>query len=388
MSVTHIDRTNAPDQSDVAPDTGDKSRETFTNRKSILRMAAKFVATLIIVSIAGVSSLMTWQYYVDAPWTRNGAVRVQVANVAPQVAGQIVELRVTDNKYVHQGDVLYVIDPFNYEVAVRSAQANLDQRAADLQVKQAQSVRRAHLTDDATTPEEQQVYAGNAAQAKAAFDEATQQLALAQLDLKRTRVLSPVNGYVTNLLLRVGDYAVTGQSNIAVVDADSFWIDGYFEETKLSQICLGDRAEAKLMSYSTPITGHVETISRGISVGNAEAGTQGLPNVDPIYTWVRLAQRIPVRIAIDNVPPGVPLVSGMTATVSIASSSTTENQGLLGRLGEVFNTPKPRPDCLGAVLQGQPVPEALPAEQEVPSPTASAIEPGLVPGIDQSPRLN
>src|SRR6187402_1947129 len=153
MSVTHIDRTNAPDQSDVAPDTGDKSRETFTNRKSILRMAAKFVATLIIVSIAGVSSLMTWQYYVDAPWTRNGAVRVQVANVAPQVAGQIVELRVTDNKYVHQGDVLYVIDPFNYEVAVRSAQANLDQRAADLQVKQAQSVRRAHLTDDATTPE-------------------------------------------------------------------------------------------------------------------------------------------------------------------------------------------------------------------------------------------
>jgi multidrug resistance efflux pump len=208
----------------------------------------------------------------------------------------------------------------------------VDQLAADLQVKQAQSARRQRLTSDATTPEEQQVYAGSALEAKAAYDSAVQQLTLAQLNLKRTKVTSPVNGYVTNLLLRVGDFATQGASNISVVDSNSFWIDGYFEETKLSQVCLGDQAEAKLMSYPEPLIGHVETITRGISVSNAGAGAQGLPNVDPVYTWVRLAQRIPVRVAIDKVPAGVPLVSGMTATVAIRSAATTDQMSWLGAL--------------------------------------------------------
>ena len=202
-----------------------------------LRAIGKHLSTLVLAVLAVLISLLTWQHYVTAPWTRNGTVRVQVANVAPQISGKIVELRVADNQFVHKGDVLYVIDPFDFDVAVRIGKAAVDQRAADLEVKQAEYARRQHLSDLATTPEEQQIFAGNAVQAKAAFDTASQQLVQAEVNLSRTTVVSPVNGYVTNLLLRVGDYAVTGVSNISVIDSDSFWIDGYFEETKMA----GDR---------------------------------------------------------------------------------------------------------------------------------------------------
>ncbi len=213
--------------------------------------------------------------------------------------------------------LLYVIDPFDFQVALDSKKAELRQKAADLQVKRVQAERREHLTDLATTPEEQQQYAGYATQAQAAFDAAQAEVAQADINLKRTQVRSPVNGHVTNLLLRVGDYAHAGTTNISVIDADSYWVDRYFEETKMAHICIGDRAEAQLMGYRDPIVGRVETVTRGISVSNAAPSIQGLPNVDPVYTWVRLAQRVPVRIHITDVPAGVPLVSGMTATVTI-----------------------------------------------------------------------
>ena len=138
-----------------------------------------------------------------------------------------------------------------------------------------------------------------------------------------------MNGYVTNLLMRVGDYAHAGATNISVIDADSYWIDGYFEETKMAHVCIGDRAEAELMGYRDPIIGRVESVTRGISVSNAAPSTQGLPNVDPVYTWVRLAQRVPVRIRITDVPTGVPLVSGMTATVTIRDAGAQESSAWL-----------------------------------------------------------
>jgi multidrug resistance efflux pump len=248
------------------------------------------LATLAIFLVAVLVSLMVWDQYVIAPWTRDGRVRVQVASVAPRVSGQITQLRVADNQFVHKGDVLYQIEPFDFDVALRLSKALLEQREADSYVKE----RRKRLSDLSTSREQQQVFEGSARQAKAAVDAAREQVAQADINLKRTEVRSPVNGYVTNLLLRVGDYAREGGSNISIVDTDSFWVDGYFEETKLAQVCIGDRAEVKLMGYSTPIIGHVTTITRGVSVSNAAAGAQGLPSVDPVYTWVRLAQRVPV----------------------------------------------------------------------------------------------
>src|SRR5215468_6205293 len=191
------------------PIAGPSSGTRHPARRWILA-AAKQLATLGLALGAILMALVTWDYYVTAPWTRDGRVRVQVASIAPQVSGQIIELRVGDNQYVHQGDVLYVIDPFDFEVALREDKARARQRAADLQVKEVQSQRRQRLSSIATTPEQQQVFAGAAVQAKAAFEAAQQQVAQAEINLRRTQVRSPVNGYVTNLLMRVGDFAHEG----------------------------------------------------------------------------------------------------------------------------------------------------------------------------------
>ncbi|GEP59725.1 multidrug transporter [Reyranella soli] len=355
---------------------------------------ARRLATLAIMFVAGVMGLVTWDYYVSAPWTRDGRVRVHVASVAPQISGQITEQRIVDNQFVHKGDVLYVIDPFDFAVAVRTNKAMVEQKAADLQVKQVQSDRRQHLTNLATTPEEQQVFAGTALQAKAAFEMARQQLAQAEINLRRTEIRSPVSGYITNLLIGVGDYAQQGSVIVSVIDSESYWIDGYFEETKTARVCVGDRVEAKLMGYAQPVLGHVSTITRGISVSNASPSTQGLPNVDPVYTWVRLAQRVPVRITIDKVPPGVPLVAGMTATVTVLppAGATRPNAfdatitEINARLADVFEGPPARPDCIPAIAPNPGRTQSLQVEVEEPSLTPAQINPGLAPGMSASPR--
>jgi RND family efflux transporter MFP subunit len=302
------------------------------------RFLLRKVATAGIAVAAVLVALVTWDQYNAGPWTRDGRVRVQVASVAPEISGKITELRIVDNQFVRKGDILYVIDPFDFDVALRTNKAVLRQRMADLNVKELQSERRRRLSDLASSTEEKQVYEGNAMQAKAAVDSAQQQVRQAEINLQRTEVRSPVNGIVTNLLLREGDYAHQGATNVSIIDTDSYWVDGYFEETKLARLCVGDRAEAKLMGYSAPLIGHIATVTRGVSVSNAAAATQGLPNVDPVYTWVRLAQRVPLRIAIDNVPPGVPLVPGLTATVTIRDGKDGENGTLLQRVRAELET--------------------------------------------------
>ncbi|WP_246671456.1 MULTISPECIES: HlyD family secretion protein [unclassified Mesorhizobium] len=352
-----------------------------------LLATAKRLATLVVALAAVLVSLLAWDHYLTAPWTRDGRVRVQVASVAPEVSGRIKDLHVADNQFVHKGDLLYVIDPFDFNVALRTSRATLQQRAADLQVKERQSERQRKLSSVATTPEQQQIYAGNAIQAEAAFEAAQQQVAQADINLKRTEVRSPVNGYVTNLLLRAGDYARQGITNVSIIDTDSFWIDGYFEETKMARVCTGARVEAKLIGYQAPIIGHVNTITRGLSVANATAGAQGLPNVDPIYTWVRLAQRVPVRIAIDEVPPGVPLVSGMTATVTVrdASDRSTWFDRAQASVLNVLDGPSVRPDCVAtAPTDGDPS-QSVPAWEAEAAPEPEQINPGLATGIQMTP---
>ena len=213
--------------------------------------------------------------------------------------------------------MLYVIEKFDFEVALDNTKATILNREADLAVKEAQNARRAVLTTQSTSIEEKQVFDGNAKMAEAALASAKAGLSQAEINLQRTEVRSPVDGYVTNLLMRVGDFARAGTHKLLVIDEHSSWIDAYFEETKLANIHVGDPVEATLLGFQAPINGKVESITGGISVANAASSTQGLPNVDPIFTWVRLAQRIPVRIRIEQVPPDVPLVAGMTCSVSV-----------------------------------------------------------------------
>jgi len=212
---------------------------------------------------------------------------------------------------------LMVIDPTNYKIAVSLAEAAVQQAQANAQNVEREAKRRQELTTLAVTVEEKQTYASNALASEAQLQQAQANLDQARVNLERTQIRSPVNGWVTNLLAQLGDYANVGQNEISVVDADSFWVDGYFEETNLEPIQVGDPASVKLMGYSQIVRGHVGSIARGINVANAQPNGQGLANVNPIFTWVRLAQRIPVRIHIDQVPEGVVLAAGMTATVQI-----------------------------------------------------------------------
>ena len=274
-------------------------------------------ATLAVLALAAWLGQMTWETYIVAPWTRDGTVRAYVVTIAPEVDGRIVELPVADNQFVHKGDLLMVIDPTNYKIAVSLREAAVAQTEANAQNAAIEARRRQELSTLAVTIEQRQTFEAEAAVAEAQHQQAVANLNQARVNLQRTEIRSPVNGWVTNLLAQRGDYAVAGQNKISVIDADSFWVDAYFEETSLSSIKVGDPAEIKLMGYSKVVRGHVGSIARGINVANAQPNHEGLATVNPIFTWVRLAQRIPVRINIDEIPEGVTLVGGMTATVQI-----------------------------------------------------------------------
>jgi multidrug resistance efflux pump len=300
----------------IAITLGTVALAAFGRIKSHIRIVPILI-TLGTVALAALLGRSTWETYMDAPWTRDGTVRVYIVTMAPEVVGRIVELPVADNQFVHKGDLLIAIDPTDYVIAIRQAEAAVQQAKADMQNKQAESERRQKLTDLAVTAEEQQTFASSALSAQAVYQQTLASLDHARVNLERTRIRSPVNGRVTNLLAQLGDYATVGQRVISVVDTDSFWVDGYFEETSLGRIHEGDPATVKLMGYNQVVHGHVAGIASGINVPNAQPDQAGLASVNPIFTWVRLAQRVPVRIHIDQVPDGVLLVAGITATVQI-----------------------------------------------------------------------
>jgi multidrug resistance efflux pump len=346
-----------------------------------------FLITLATVTLATLLGWAMWDVYMGTPWTRDATVRAYVVTMAPEVAGRIVELHVVDNKFVHKGDLLMVIDPTNYSIAVSQAEAAVQQAQASMQnvdaqlaVQEAQINASQAVLDQAeallvfakqqatryqtlaktgygtvqnaeqfTSQLHQQEAAVHSAlenhnlatrqvatlkaqrnSAEATFAQAKAQLRQAQVNLERTRILSPVDGYVTNLLAQLGDFVNAGVNTISLVDADSFWVDGYFEETNLAPIHLGDSAQVKLMGYSQILRGHVDSIARAINVANAQPASQGVANVNPIFTWVRLAQRIPVRVHIDEVPTGIVLAAGMTATVEIDDRSRAASDTRFG----------------------------------------------------------
>src|SRR6202522_3056681 len=277
--------------------------------------------TLAAIALAVPLSLTTWKNYMEAPWTRDSTVRVYVITMAPEVAGRIVSRPVAYNQYCGQGDLLLAIDPTDYKIAVSLAEAGVRQAQVNARIAAKEATRRQELIDlAAVAAEQQQRYAAQAAAADAQLQQAVANLAQARVNLERTQIHAPANGWVTNLLANVGDYAHIGQSEISVVDADSYWVDGYFEETQLDKIHVGDAAKIKLMGYKQILQGHVSGVARAISVPNAQPNQEGVATVNPIFTWVRLAQRIPVHIHIDPVPDGVVLVAGITATVQFNPS--------------------------------------------------------------------
>jgi multidrug resistance efflux pump len=275
----------------------------------------RYAVTGVTVLLAVVLAWFLWWHYLRSPWTRDGRVRAEVVNVASQVSGKVTELDVVDNQTVKKGDVLFVIEPIDYKLALDQAEAAVKSRQLDLAIAEQDSARRQKLGIEAVSAEERNTSASNAEVARSAYVSAVATRDQAKVNLDRTTIRSPVNGYVTNLTLRIGDFATPGETKLTVVDSDSFWIVGYFEETKLPSIHEGDYAHVRLMGWRPEIAGHVESISRAIADTNNNANSNGLADVDPIFTWVRLAQRLPVRIKIDHVPDGVNIAAGQTCTI-------------------------------------------------------------------------
>jgi multidrug resistance efflux pump len=279
------------------------------------------ILTLGVTLLAAVAALATWDVYMVPPWTRDGTVRAYVVTITPQVSGLIVDLPVHADQFIRKGALVMQIDPVDYALAVTNAEAALEGARADLVNRRAEAKRRAQLTTLSTSVEEQQRFTSQADAAAATYKSDIANLERARVALARTRIVAPVSGKITNLQIQEGDYATAGQRGLSVVDTGSFWVDGYFEENQLGRIHLGDSARVTLMGVRAPLEGHVAGIASGIDIANAQSGQSGLASVNPVYTWIRLAQRVPVRIEIDHVPPGVLLVAGQTATVQIEPST-------------------------------------------------------------------
>ncbi|WP_271411347.1 efflux RND transporter periplasmic adaptor subunit [Pseudomonas sp. Q1-7] len=289
-------------------------------------------ATLLILALAVTLVRTLWQHYMDSPWTRDGRVRADVINIAPDVAGLVTEVRVRDNQQVEAGDLLMRIDPSHYEVAVKQAEALVAARKAALDMRRVNAERRAAM-DDLVVSRESREDAGHLAAAAAAdYQQALAALDAAKLDLARTAVRAPVSGHITNLNLYKGDYAQRGEASMALVDDRSFYVNGYFEETRLPAIRVGDPAELRLMSGAR-IRGHVDSIARGIYDRDNPQSRELIADVNPTFNWVRLAQRVPVRIHLDEVPEGVLLAAGMTCTVVIGErGGAPETSGFINGL--------------------------------------------------------
>lgn len=285
-------------------------------KKFSLPAVGRVGITLIAAAGAVYAGWQLWRHYEVEPWTRDGRVKAYVVQVAPDVTGQVTKVHVHDNQQVNAGDLLFEIDRARFELALRQAEAAEQSAQAALNQAQRESRRNVQL-DDLVAAETREQGQSRVETARAALAQAVVNRDTAKLNLERTQVKSVVNGFVTNLDLRPGAYVSASHPVMALVDRASFYVEGYFEETKLPQIHLGDRVAVSLMGAQQKLGGHVESFAEGISDRDRTTGTNLLPNINPTFNWVRLAQRIPVRVALDPVPANVRLVAGQTATVQV-----------------------------------------------------------------------
>lgn len=282
-----------------------------------LAVVGRLVVTLAMVAVAIIVGLALWDYYMEAPWTRDGRVRADVVVVAPDVSGLVTEVLVKDNQTVKKGTVLFRIDPDRFHLALRQADAVVAGKKASADQAAADFSRYSKLSDAAVS--QQRLEAAQAADlnAKADYEQAVADRDLARLNLDRSEVKASVNGRLTNMTLQPGSYVTTGKGVMALIDGDTIRVEGYFEETKLPRIRIGAATTIRLMGDSRLLKGHVQSIAGGIADPNRTESTDLLANVNPTFAWVRLAQRVPVRIALDGVVDDQRLIIGRTATVSI-----------------------------------------------------------------------
>lgn len=299
----------------------------MTESLSVLKRTS---LTFIIVLLAVTAAYWKYQQYLINPWTRDGQIRAQIVQVTPRVTGPVVAIHIRDNSAVKAGETLFEIDPRTYQAALEKAKAHLAQANALLkkaqdEAQRAQSLARRQpgsISQLKLTQLENQAEAAKAGVlvAEASYEEA-------KLNLDFTQVTAPVDGFITNLNLRIGSQVVTNQPVVALIDQHSFWIEGFFKETDIHDVTLGARATVSLMAYSNqPLQGHVESIGYGIAHQDGTTGVSLLPNVSPTFQWIRLAQRIPVRIQLEQLPADLQLRVGTSASVMIHKQANDQRE--------------------------------------------------------------
>ena len=276
---------------------------------------------IIIIGGALFFAYQKYEDYFNNPWTRDGQVRANIIKVAPRVSGPITQVAIKDNQFVHQGDLLFQIDPSTYQVSLAQAEASLKRakvksrgkkieydRLKDIRAKDKGAVSHKDLTRRQIAYEESLLE----------IEVSEEQLKAATLNLKFTSIYASIDGYVSNIDIQLGTQAVANQPLLALIDSKSFWVFGYFRENQLPQIKAGNSAMVTLMSHpDQPIEGYVESIGWGIAPKDGKVGYNLLPDVNPVFQWIRLAQRIPVRIALNPLPEDIELRFGLSASIMV-----------------------------------------------------------------------
>jgi RND family efflux transporter MFP subunit len=292
-----------------------------------VKFAKKLVLGIINLALIGAVAWYAYQAfdeYINNPWTRDGQVRGHVIQVSPRVSGMVTHIAVIDNQFVSQGELLFSIDPEPFEIAIAQAEANLKRakissNASQIELERLQDIFRKDA--GAVSQKDLDRREANYLQSLSQIDVATETLRGARLNLSYTQVHAAVDGYVSNIDFQIGTQAVANSPILALVDSNSFWVFGYFRESQIGQFSIGDPAKVTLMAYpDLPLQGTVESLGWGIAPSDGNSGAYLLPSIKPVFQWIRLAQRIPVRIKLEQVPQGVELRFGLTASVMIQRS--------------------------------------------------------------------
>ncbi|WP_184227233.1 efflux RND transporter periplasmic adaptor subunit [Paraburkholderia youngii] len=297
--------------------------------KRTLTALGRWLFTFVLVGVAVAVAVAIWRRYETYPWTRDGHVRADIVRVAPDVGGLVTSVAVHDNEEVKAGQLLFVVDRPRYSDALAEANAAIDSADAVLNQARREAKRDLALGDLVATETHEENNA-KVETALATLNRAVASKNTAALNVARTEVHASVNGIVTNLDLHPGDYIGPGAQAMAIVDSDSIRVEGYFEETKLRHIHVGSSVRVQLMGDSRVLSGHVDSISAGIADDQRSLTANLLPSITPTFSWVRLAQRFPVRIKLNSVPVDLAFIPGRTATVSIDYSADRRQHAVAG----------------------------------------------------------
>jgi RND family efflux transporter MFP subunit len=286
-----------------------------------MKRIIKISLTLAILGSALFFAYNKYREYIDNPWTRDGQVRTQVIQVTPRVTGMVTKILVVDNQKVKTGDLLFEIDPSQYQVKLNQAEARLQRtnEAAKGTKIEFDRVKNIYAKDKGAVSQKDLVRnETNYYKSLADIDSSTEAVNTAKLNLSYTKVYAEVDGYVSNINFQIGSQAMANQPILALVDENAYWVFGFFREDAIPEVKIGDKAVVTLLAYpDTPLYGKVESIAWGISHADGNPGSNLLPSVKPVFQWIRLAQRIPVRVSLDKLPDTVELRFGLTASVMV-----------------------------------------------------------------------